>query len=140
MAPAGSQIEASDDEMRFAEELITRPADYRPETEDKQEGDEALCDTTPDHVLLADEFSVRCWLGLVKLCFDDRPHDGVYERLHKDDAACPAVQEVEALVWDTCDHAEHRVAATQSDSQGSQSKGESTNAIGKATNTAAGVV
>ena len=64
----------------------------------------------------------------------------MYERLDKDDAARPAVQEVETLIRDTCDHAEHRVAATQSDSQGSQSKGESTNAIGKATNTAAGVV
>jgi len=126
--------------MRLAEEFVTRPADYRPKTEDKQEGDEALCDTTPNHVLLADEFPVRCWLRLVKLCFDDRPHDGVNERLHKDDAACPAVQEVETLIWDTCDHAEHRVAATQRDGQGSQSKGESTKAIGKATNTAAGVV
>jgi len=140
VAPAGSQIEASDDEMRFAKELITRPADYRPETEHKQEGDEALRNTPPDHVLLADEFSVRCWLRLVKLCFDDRPYNRVYERLDKDDAARPAVQEVEALIWDTCDHAEHRVAATQSNSEGSQSKGESSNAIGKATNTAAGVV
>jgi len=140
MAPAGSQVKTSDDEMRLAEELVTRPADYRSKTEDEQEGDEALRNTTPDHVLLTDEFSVRCWLGLVKLCFDDRPHYGVYERLHKDDAACPAVQKVEALIWDTCDHAEHRVAATQGDSQGSQSEGKSTNAIGKATNAAAGVV
>ena len=54
MAPASPQVETGNNEVGFAEELVTRPADYRSKTKDEQKGDEALCNTAPDHVLLAD--------------------------------------------------------------------------------------
>jgi hypothetical protein len=64
----------------------------------------------------------------------------MYERLDKDDAARPAVQEVEALIWNAGKHTENRVATTEGDSQRSQSECKGTNAIGKAANAASGVV
>lgn len=126
--------------MGFAEEFVTRETDDRPEAEYKEEGDEGLGDDAPDHVLLLDPRDVGGWLGLVEPPLDDGPDDGVHEGLNEDDAAGPAVEEVETLVGDAGYEAEDGVAGTEGDCQGGEGEGEGTDAVGEAADTATDVM
>jgi hypothetical protein len=89
--------------MRFAEELIARPSNNRPQAEKEQKTDEQSCHAAKDHVLLSNEIAVLFWLRLVQVRLHDSPHDGMQGRLDVDDAARPTMQEIEVLVGDARD-------------------------------------
>lgn len=60
--------------------------------------------------------------------------------LNEDDAAEPAVQEIEMLVGNTCKQRQNALAIGEKDGKGRQSEGQCANAVGEAAETCAGIV
>lgn len=118
--------------MALAEEFVACKSNYGAETEDEEEGNEALCDDAPDHVRLLDPVYVHFWLRLVELPLDDGPTDCVDERLNQDDAARPAVQKVEMQVRDARQETENGIAGREAYRKRRESVPQSADAVAKA--------
>lgn len=129
VAPAGANVQDGDDPVGDFEEFVAGPADDGLEAEDGEEEDEDHGDAAEDHVLLFDPFFCDGGLGLVEFDFDDGPADGVEGGLCEDDATEPAVEEVEVLVWDAGDEAQHAFSHAEEDGEGSEGIRERSDAI-----------
>ena len=94
--------------MCLSEELVASEFDHGRQAEDEQEDDEYKCYYSPDHIKLRDEVFPDRWLWLIQLCFNQTPSEGVEHGLEEDDAASPAMEKVERLVWNSSEHGQNR--------------------------------
>jgi hypothetical protein len=133
VTPAGADVKYTSDQMRDLEEFVTGPSDYRLHAEDRQEANEESRQAAEDGVHVGEEQVVDVWRRLVVVCFHNGPADRMKHGLDKDDAATPAVQEVEVLVRDASQDRENVLAGREENGEWSQRVREDSHTVGKPT-------